>query len=165
MNTTTITTMNPKKDNTLLKAFAALNVLPGGNIIFTKGVCLKAPYFSTINPKIVALRKNYCHVEMPMRRSVQNHIKTVHAIAMCNLAELTMGVVAEASIPKHLRWLPKSMDVQYLAKAESDLYATSELEANCWESAPNVPLTVNIFDKNHREVTRAIIQLWVTEKK
>jgi hypothetical protein len=43
---------------------------------------------------------------MTQRWSVQNHIKTVHAIAVCNLVEMSMGLVAEASIPAHLRWLP-----------------------------------------------------------
>lgn len=48
---------------------------------------------------------------MPQRWSVQNHIKTVHAIAVCNLIEMTMGLIAEATIPSHLRWLPMGMDV------------------------------------------------------
>lgn len=45
-------------------------------------------------------------VTMKQRWGVQNHIKTVHAIAVCNLVEMAMGLVAEASIPDHLRWLP-----------------------------------------------------------
>ncbi|RYG63545.1 DUF4442 domain-containing protein [archaeon] len=45
-------------------------------------------------------------VTMNQRWGVQNHIKTVHAIAVCNLVEMAMGLVAESSIPDHLRWLP-----------------------------------------------------------
>lgn len=150
---------------TLLKGFSVLNGLPGGKWLFTKGVCLNAPYFSTIKPKVVDLRKDHCSIEMTKRNSVHNHIKTVHAIAMCNLAEMTMGLIAEVSVPSHLRWLPKAMEVQYLAKAETNLHSTCELAPNCWDSAPNVPVTVNIYDTNNVEVMRAVIQLWVTEKK
>jgi hypothetical protein len=32
---------------------------------------------------------------MKQRWSVQNHIKTVHAIAVCNLVEMAMGLVVE----------------------------------------------------------------------
>ena len=138
--------------------------IPGGKKLFTKGVCLKAPYFSTISPTVEELKKGYCRVEMQKRNALHNHIKTVHAIAMCNLAELTMGMIAEASIPKHLRWLPKGMEVQYLAKAETDLYAISQLDDDCWNSAPDVPVIVKIFNNKDTEVMRATIKLWVTEK-
>lgn len=59
---------------------------------------------------------------------VQNHIKTVHAIAICNLIEITMAIVTEASLPSHLRWLPIGMDVNYLKKATGKLEATSNIE-------------------------------------
>lgn len=155
--------MNTSK--ALLKGFSTMNGLPGGKWLFTKAVCLNAPYFSTIKPTVVDLRKGHCSIKMTKRRAVHNHIKTVHAIAMCNLAEMTMGLIAEASVPGHLRWLPKAMEVQYLAKAETDLHSICVLEPNCWDSAPNVPVTVKIYDTNNVEVMRAIIQIWVTAKK
>ena len=46
-----------------------------------------------------------------------NHIGTVHVIAICNGLEFVMGVLTEASIPQHLRWLPKGMNVNYVAKS------------------------------------------------
>ena len=60
---------------------------------------------------------------MTKRRAVTNHIGTVHAIAMCNLAELAAGTMTEISIPPSMRWLPKGMAVEYLKKAESDVEA------------------------------------------
>jgi hypothetical protein len=58
----------------------------------------------------------------------QNHIKTVHAIAVCNLVEMTMGLIAEATIPSHLRWLPMGMDVNYKKKATGHLTAVSNID-------------------------------------
>lgn len=65
---------------------------------------------------------------MKQRWGVQNHIATVHAIAVCNLIEMTMGIVAECTIPSHLRWLPKGMDVNYLKKATGTLTASSTVD-------------------------------------
>ena len=44
-----------------------------------------------------------------------------------------MGAVTEASIPSHLRWLPKGMDISYLKKAEGTLTATCEIPDNFFD--------------------------------
>ena len=59
---------------------------------------------------------------------IQNHIGTVHAIAVCNLVEMALGLVVEASVPKNLRWLPKGMDINYIAKARGRLTATADID-------------------------------------
>lgn len=81
---------------------------------------------------------------MKQRWGVQNHIKTVHAIAVCNLVEMAMGLVAEASIPKHLRWLPMGMDVNYLKKATGKLTATSEIDAATFFNLDKYPGQVQV---------------------
>ncbi|HAB05599.1 MAG TPA: thioesterase, partial [Alcanivorax sp.] len=73
------------------------------------------------------------------RRAVENHIGTVHVIAICNAMEAAMGALAEASIPKHLRWIPKGMDVRYTAKATSDITAIAEVAPGAWENGPELP--------------------------
>lgn len=93
----------------------------------------KAPYFRTIKPLITELRPNYCELRFKKRKSVENHIGTVHAIALCNGLEMAMGALAEASIPKHLRWIPKGMKVNYTAKADSDIRITAETPSNAWQ--------------------------------
>jgi Domain of unknown function (DUF4442) len=44
---------------------------------------------------------------------VYNHLHTVHAIASCNSAEVAMGMLMEATVPRSHRWIPKAMTVQY----------------------------------------------------
>ena len=79
---------------------------PFGKLIFSKLFSLWAPYFRTINAQVEDLKPGYVQISMKQRWAVQNHIKTVHAIAVCNLVEMAMGLQAEVSIPDHLRWLP-----------------------------------------------------------
>ncbi len=73
----------------VLAAYNKLQGLPMGKYIFSKAVCMKAPYFNTIRPRFAELRSGYGRITMKNRRAVQNHLNSVHAIAMCNLCELT----------------------------------------------------------------------------
>src|SRR5688500_19950659 len=102
----------------LLRWFAAK---PVGKWAFSRLLCLKAPYFGSIRPRFVELRAGHCEVRMRKRRAVLNHIGSVHAVAMCNMAELAGGTMTEVSIPPTHRWIPKGMTVQYLKLARTDL--------------------------------------------
>jgi len=137
----------------------------GGKWLFSRLVCLKAPYFGSIRPRFEVLRPGYCEVHMRKRRAVLNHIGTVHAIAMCNMAELAGGVVTDVTIPATHRWIPKGMTVEYLKKARTSLRAVAELEAvPSFEGAVDLPVTVNVLDTSDQAVFRAVITMWVSPK-
>tara|TARA_R110001592_G_scaffold7190_2_gene40578 strand:+ start:29510 stop:29950 length:441 start_codon:yes stop_codon:yes gene_type:complete len=92
-----------------------------GPEMFSKGIAQVAPYFSTIDPEVIELKPGYCEVHLKNQKKVHNHIGTVHAIAMCNAAELAGGMTTDVSIPKGARWIPQGMTVEYIAKAKTDL--------------------------------------------
>ena len=81
---------------------------------FTQTVCQMAPYFSTVNPLITMLEQGFVSVEIPFTKEVTNHLGTMHAIALCNAAELAGGMMTNVSIPDGARWIPKGMEVKYL---------------------------------------------------
>lgn len=100
------------------------------------------------------------------RRRVQNHIGTVHALAMGNLCELAAGMVTEVSLPGSMRWLPRGMTIEYLRKAESDVTATARLAKTEWSgAAENVAVPVSVVDTTGTEVVRAVITMYVSPKK
>ena len=113
--------------NYVLKFQNQLAKLPFGRVLFSNLIARKAPYFTTINPRVEELRHNYIKVSLRKRPAVHNHLKTVHAIASCNLCEFAAGICMESSIPKHRRWIPIGMTVQYLKKAKTDLTAECDL--------------------------------------
>ena len=86
---------------------------PFGKKLFSMYVCFRAPYFSSISPTFTALSDGYAEVTINNRRKVRNHLGTVHAIAMCNMAELAGGTMTEVSIPRSMRWIPNGMEVKY----------------------------------------------------
>ncbi len=142
-----------------------LSTKPMGKFLFSRVICWKAPYFATIAPRFEELRPGYARVSMKNRRAVHNHIRTVHAIALCNLAEIGAGTMMEASLSSNMRWLPRGMTVQYLKKAESDV--TAECTASDIADGParDVVVGVDIKDAQGQIVTHADIAMYISPRK
>ena len=138
---------------------------PFGVTLFSGLLARMAPYFTTIKPQVVELRHGYMKSAMKKRRAVHNHLKTVHAIASCNLCEFTAGICMEASIPKHRRWIPVGMEVAYLHKATTDLTAECDLSDVDWETVDMVACQVSVCDTSGQEVVHATINMKVSDKK
>lgn len=130
-----------------------------GNQAFSKAVTGIAPYFSTIDPSFEALRPGYAEVHFANRREVHNHIGTVHAIALCNAAELAAGTMTTVSIPEGRQWIPVGMNVQYLAKARTDMRVVADGSAVDWTRTGDVEVPVDAFDTEGRKVFSARITM------
>ncbi|MBM7071042.1 DUF4442 domain-containing protein [Shewanella sp. 202IG2-18] len=152
-----------QRENYALKMFNKLKKYPLGKWLFSVYISFKAPYFGTIRPMIRVLRKDYCECFLRKRWRVQNHIGTVHVIAICNGLEMAMGVLAEASIPKHLRWIPKGMTLDYTAKAGSNIRCVAEV-TQPWQPG-DLMVEVTAYDKDDVVVVKGQIKLWISEKK
>ena len=142
--------------------YLTLSGLPLGRWLFTRLICFRAPYFSNIRPLFQELKPGLARVSMPKRRAVQNHIGTVHALAMGNLCELAAGLVTEASLPASVRWIPRVMTIEYLQKAETALEATATVEVRDWPGPSDVPVSVSVMDTGGVEVVRATITMYVS---
>lgn len=151
--------------NPALAMWKRLETKPFGKAIFSRAICFKAPYFASIHPRFEEFRPGLARVSMKKRRSVTNHIGTVHAIAMCNLAEIAAGTMTEISIPPSMRWLPKGMQVEYLRKAETDVEATATVGDIADGPARDVPVMVDVKDRAGEVVCRAVITMWVSPRK
>lgn len=150
----------------VLSLYRRITRWPAGHWLFSRLVCFKAPYFATIAPRFVALEPGRCEVCIRDRRRVHNHIGTVHAIALCNLAELSAGVMTDATIPSNMRWIPKGMTVEYLAKAKGSMHAEAVPQSPAMESASGYawPVKVSVRNDAGEEVFRARIDMWVSPR-
>ncbi|HEX5373446.1 MAG TPA: hotdog fold domain-containing protein [Aquabacterium sp.] len=126
---------------------------------FTATVCQVAPYFSTIHPLVTVLRPGYAEATVPLRREVTNHLGTMHAIALCNAAELVGGTMTDASVPTGWRWIPKGMTVEYLAKVKTDIRAVADGSAIDWHQTGDVVVPVEAFDASGQKVFTARITM------
>lgn len=148
----------------VLKLFQLFSKWPLGKKIFSWLFCLKAPYFGSIKPRFETIESGRCIVKMKKRRAILNHLGTVHAIAMCNLAEAAGGLCLEATLDRSRRWIPKGMRVEYLKKATSDLTAYCEFDPAGLSLGEN-EIEVNVFDRAGEKVFRAFITMYVSERK
>lgn len=136
-----------------------------GNEKYGKLVCELAPYFSTIVPQFVHMKPGYVEIFIKNRKEIQNHIGSIHAAAMCNLAELAGGTLTEISLPEGKRWIPSAMNVQYLAKAKTDLKAIADGSSIDWSTSGKLAVSVDLFDTDGNKVFAAQIIMNVKEAK
>lgn len=148
-----------------LKLFRLLGSSAAGRWTFTRLICFKAPYFSSIKPLIEELVPGRCVVRFRDRRRVRNHLGTVHAIAMCCAAELAGGLATDAAIAPSQRWIPKGMTVRYLKKARGTLTASATVSVPTAEMpARETHARVEVRDAANELVFDADIAMWVSPK-
>ncbi|MFE9582036.1 hotdog fold domain-containing protein [Nocardia sp. NPDC006044] len=154
------------KETATLRSWKKLPDNRLGHTLFSLGMVARVPYFGTVLPSVVRLEPGLCEVTSPKWFGIHNHLGTYHAIAACNLAEVAMGMLSEATVPSTHRWIPKAMNVQYLAKAETSLRAVAKLDEipdfSTITTGQNLIVPVSVYDKHGLEVVHADITTWVT---
>jgi hypothetical protein len=150
----------------LLRAYERATRIPVvGRGAFSLAFATRAPYFLTVTPTLVELRPNHAEVLVRKWWGVQNHLGTVHVIAVANGLEMAMGALAEATVPAQLRWIPKGMELEYIAKADSTMRAIAETDAADWDGPGEVPVRVHASRRDGTVCVRGVIRLHVTERR
>jgi len=149
-----------------LRLFQRLGGSAPGRWLYSRLICLRAPYFGSIAPRIEKLEPGFCVVRMRDRRAVRNHIGTVHAIALCNMAELAAGLATDATLPDSMRWIPKGMSVRYLRKAVGVMTATARVSSPASNSdGVELHAIVEVRDVAGEVVFDADVTMWITLRK
>jgi hypothetical protein len=74
----------------------------------------------------------------------------VHAIALCNLAEFTGGLMTDVSIPRRCAGFPKGMTVEYLKKAVGTMRGVATPAFPPREAAEGYDLPVDVVVRTRR---------------
>jgi acyl-coenzyme A thioesterase PaaI-like protein len=150
--------------STTAALLARFKALPYGLALFSRAVCFKAPYFATIRPVFTRLEPGHGEAGFRKRRAVQNHLGTVHAIALANLCELVAGTTLEITLPPTHRWIPKGMTIKYLAKATTDVRARTSIALGELADAGSHEVVVEVFDEGGTMVVTAAIEMYVSRR-
>ena len=92
-------------------------------------VAIYIPYTGSIGAEVLELSPGTVKIKLPDRRSVRNHLNSIHALALMNLGEMTTGMALYSTLPKGLRIILVHLEIDYHKKARGTLTTHLELSS------------------------------------
>lgn len=139
--------------------------LPGGKAVFSRVVGRMAPYTGTIGAQVVELRSGFARVDLPDQRKVRNHLRSIHAIALVNLAEVTGNLALSYSLPDDARFIVAGLSIEYVKKARGTITAVSESPVPATSERREYEVPVVMTDASGDVVARSTLRSLVGPKR
>ncbi len=137
---------NESPGDRLTSLWARLSPLPGGPWLFSRILGGMVPYSGTIGATVLAFSPGHALVRLPDRRRVRNHLRSVHAIALANVGELSTGLSVIAGLGPDVRAILTGLDIRYTKKARGVLEAEARCEIPVVTEPLDYPVEAQIRD-------------------
>jgi uncharacterized protein (TIGR00369 family) len=139
--------------------------IPGGKRLFARIVGLVAPYTATIGAHVEELRMGYARASIVERHALRNPFRSVHAIALANLAELTGNLAVSYSLPDDARFIVSGLSIDYTKKARGEIVAECRLDPIPDGQRREHEILVELTDSAGDVVARATLRTLVGPKR
>lgn len=141
----------------ILAQWRRLSAIPGGRWLFSKILGWQVPYSGSVSPRVLLLEPGHARVRITERRALRQHLGSVHAIALMNIAELASGLAMLGGLPVGMRGIVTKIGIEYFKKGRGVLTAESRCTV-----APNLPegeydFTSEVTDAAGDVVARATV--------
>jgi len=143
---------------TITSWWRRLRGIPGGRWIFSKMLGTMAPYTGTMGARIVELSPGYSKWTLRDRRRVRNHLNSIHAVALVNLAEVASGTAMIAGLQPGTRGIVRGLSIEYLKKARGTLTAECRCTPPAVASETDYTVEATITDATGDVVARASVR-------
>lgn len=142
----------------LLSLWRTLSPLPGGRWLFARIFARTVPYSASTRPSVRRLEPGYAEVSIPDRRANRQHLGSVHAIALMNVAEMASGLAMTAGLPAGVRGIVREMRMEYLKKARGTITAVSRVAIPTVTADQDFDVTADCLDPSGAVVARATVR-------
>lgn len=117
------------------------------------------PYSGSTGAVVDALDPGHARVTLEQRRDVENHLGSIHAVALTNVGELASGLALITALPEGMRSIVVALSTRYLKKARGTL--TVECSAPAIDAAVDAELEVEatLVDADG-DVVAVVTALW-----
>jgi acyl-coenzyme A thioesterase PaaI-like protein len=143
---------------TLLRLWRRLRPLPGGTRLFSLIFGWRVPYSGSVRPNIRVLAPGHAEVEIPDRRANRQHLGSVHAVALVNLAEQTSGLALLTALPEGIRGIVTQISMQYFKKARGPIRAVCDVAAPTVSGDIEFDVTADCLDRSGDVVASATVR-------
>ncbi|MDP6410624.1 MAG: hotdog fold domain-containing protein [Planctomycetota bacterium] len=149
----------------ILSSYRRLSSLPGGRLLFGWLLRRAVPYTGSIRPRVIELEPGFARIAMDDRRAVRNHLSSVHAIALMNLAEAVSGLAMLTGLPDDARGIVKGLEIEYTKKARGTIVGESRCHPPSTSEELDFDVTAELFDDAGEPVARAVAHWKIGPKK
>lgn len=143
----------------LLNVLKKLSAIPGGRFIVGRIIARQIPYSATIGARLVVLEPGYARFVLKDRKSIRNHLDSIHAVALTNFGELTSGLALNSGLPANVRAIVTRITTEYVKKARGTLVAECRCDLPTVTEDMDYPIEAVITDQE-QDVVAKVKVMW-----